>query len=1036
MNPTILIGLGGIGSRTIDRVYGRLSDEVKKNVAAVVLDTDANDLKRLKNVEARIQTSPRDSVGEYIKTKPNIKEWFPYEQESLLNKMLDIGAGQIRSLSRLSLYSAIGRKALSDLDDVIKKLSTVSDSNYTQSPNIVIVGTVAGGTCSGSFIQLGLYLRDYFKTKSPEQEVAIQGVFLLPEILNNTGVLTHSEKDNTRVNAYAALKELHALLKLEDNQKDLFLEYKPGSNEPLNKDTIPYNNILFFDYDNVKGRNYKSFSDYEKALSDLVYYAYTSPISGKYQSGFINKIISFIKEGSDSFYSGGSVGKIIYPYEDLIEYLSIKWITNEIEDEWLRYDNFYQKELLDYYQDLNQRISRKKPSISDIFIKHIDKIPNEDSTSPFENNIFNQTRILNKETGEVISRKDKQFNQAIEEYIHKTIENDKDYQQYMGNCRLESGLLQDIDNPKNEIMDLEYNREGFERKIDELVQSQKNSIVQRVMSYGCNRKHIKSDEQYNINHWILPKTELMHPVAIRYFLYQTQKTIESRISMLSQELQKLNKIIKLYDKKYNIKSNRDTPNQEHYESAAEVISMIDQQSWINSAINFVKNDKSLQLKPFLNKFEFTYTTHIKNLSLLLFTKLKIGVYEKINLQLKMMINNWQDLFVLLQNDLMDDFLYQNKKNEEKHENIKKDIFLFSKPEYKNALWSEINNKNKEVLDDNTLTEKISESQILLFCKQLNDKANDKVAIKSNRKVYFDLLLDSYKTAMKSRHSKYLDVELYEAITLEKNITNQEVTLQNYTDRLKNLNQPWVVLPDSHVEIIDFWGANSYTSLGARNNEIDREGNSPDIDAQMNGTLVINESFSNKELVNLSMIYNLKVDNFRRFKLSESYHGNQRKGIYFDAYQSRINLKKVNSSKYITPHLDKRWDNMDYLMDFINPLHSQAQKTNAIRAFIIGTVNGWLKSLNSDGIDYFVFEDENTTTNLLTTENKKIKADRWFNLFNSLTSNGLIVEKILEKFDNYKELVRKEVNWKHWNDTFIKEIRSFNIIDKLISMLEN
>ncbi len=1037
MNPTILIGLGGIGSRTVDKIYGRISKEQQESVVAAALDTDANDLNKLKNLTVRIQTSPKDSVGEYVNNHREVETWFESEQDSLLNKMLDIGAGQIRCLSRLSFYSAIEKQALSQLDKAIEKLSLVTGSDYEQSVNVVVVGTIAGGTCSGSFIQMGLYLRDYFKRKDPNIEIAIQGVFLLPEILNSTGVLTDSEKYNTRVNAYAALKELHAILALKRDNKSLYLEYKPNSNTPLSKDYPPYNNIIFFDYDNVKGRHYQDFADYEKVLSDLIYYAYTSPLAGKYQSGFINKIVSFIENGSMSFYSGGSVAKLVYPYEDIKEYLSIRWLTEDIQNEWLKLDNFYQREMLEYRQDLNKRINRPKPNIGDIYIAHIDKIPNEDSVSAFDNSIFNQTRIINSQTMEVVSRKDKAFTKSIDDYILKTLQTDKKYQQYLQSCYLDEGELFEIDSPKNLVSDLELNRKRFERNLDKLLQKHNNAISQRIMSHGCDRNILSSDEKYNINHWLIPENEIMHPVAIRYFLYQVLHTISAKSGEINQEIANLSKAIKQYDKKYNIQTNKDTKEKEHFETATEVINLIDKQSWIDKSVNYVKNDKSLQLGPFLDKFETSYKIQVNNISKLLQLKLQLGVYEKVKSQLNMMIKNWEDLFKLLQTDLIDDFIDRNNKNSEKHNKTKKNIYLFSKPESKDMLWEKVKSDNFEAIEDNTLTEAISKSQIELFCKQLKNKYDDGIINDSNRKTYFSLLLNSYLSAMDSKHAKTINVSLHEAINLEKSVTKDStITLQNYIKSIENLNQPWISLPEQHVETINFWGAHSYTSLGARTNEFDEEKNPPPIDVHLDGTLEYDKQFSNQELVNISMIYNLDVTDFKRFLIAYSYHGSQREGVYYEAYKRRMFVRKNTPKMSVTPHLDKRWDSPKYLPDLINPKLDKGFSSDQIKAFIIGVTNDWLRISKKDSVEYFYFLN-GKDLQLIKNQGEKIEAGRWFNLFDALAHNPKIVATILERHEDEKSKEFENPKWKHWNDAFIKNIKNIkdnNIMNILITML--
>ena len=187
MKPTVLIGLGGIGSRSVDTITKMMNPEQKELTVSVVLDTDIGDLKKLENVAVKIQTSPDVKVGNYVHRHEEVKAWFPTGFKKIDELMLTDGAGQIRALSRLSFYSAIERGEISKLDKAVEKLSLINDSIYKGDVNVVIVGSIAGGTGSGSFLQMGMYMRKFFKEKNPNASISIQGVFLLPDAILKTG---------------------------------------------------------------------------------------------------------------------------------------------------------------------------------------------------------------------------------------------------------------------------------------------------------------------------------------------------------------------------------------------------------------------------------------------------------------------------------------------------------------------------------------------------------------------------------------------------------------------------------------------------------------------------------------------------------------------------------------------------------------------------------------------------------------------------------------------------------------------------------
>ena len=52
--PTLLIGLGGVGSKIVERVSGLITPEQRESIAVVVLDTDINDLRAIKIGRAHV----------------------------------------------------------------------------------------------------------------------------------------------------------------------------------------------------------------------------------------------------------------------------------------------------------------------------------------------------------------------------------------------------------------------------------------------------------------------------------------------------------------------------------------------------------------------------------------------------------------------------------------------------------------------------------------------------------------------------------------------------------------------------------------------------------------------------------------------------------------------------------------------------------------------------------------------------------------------------------------------------------------------
>ena len=144
--PTIIIGLGGIGSDICCRVSKQVKDsEQRKRIRFVCIDTDINDLSRRREEDPRIitiQTSAPYMVGNYLDTNTNAKDnWFPVHN-ILMGKTPTEGAGQVRSISRLAFEEAVRRMLPSGVlgRKMLKKLKVYRGSEHNhaaQNPEVL-----------------------------------------------------------------------------------------------------------------------------------------------------------------------------------------------------------------------------------------------------------------------------------------------------------------------------------------------------------------------------------------------------------------------------------------------------------------------------------------------------------------------------------------------------------------------------------------------------------------------------------------------------------------------------------------------------------------------------------------------------------------------------------------------------------------------------------------------------------------------------------------------------------------------------------
>jgi hypothetical protein len=231
--PTLMVGLGGTGKEVLLRLrrkivehYGSLSR--LPFIQFMHLDTDTTtaaqeqyDLLgsddplqqevRFKPIE-RIDLTIDGGTGRYVQhidSFPHIRRWFATGGKIGGLGNLAKGAGQVRMASRLGFYHAENfRQITLRLDQCKAQLRDASilqrsaELGFTfdaeQKINIVVVASLAGGTGSGTFLDMGFLLQKYF----PSDDRI--GILLLPSFFAD-----YAGGERVRANGYAALMELN-----------------------------------------------------------------------------------------------------------------------------------------------------------------------------------------------------------------------------------------------------------------------------------------------------------------------------------------------------------------------------------------------------------------------------------------------------------------------------------------------------------------------------------------------------------------------------------------------------------------------------------------------------------------------------------------------------------------------------------------------------------------------------------------------------------------------------------------------------------
>jgi len=216
--PALLIGLGGIGSGTIRRVYNKtvkipaLRDKVTgDNPSTVFVQLDM-DLEYDADIEADLKRPPNfwvDKPAEVVKSSLSkdevFKDWWIKSYTPPQRPLKGITAGgQIRINGRLCLYKNFS-KVKTLLHGIIKNFQEVGNINKDKPLKVFIVSSLGGGTGAGMFIDIGFLVQDICKELNLNNKFTI-GFFF-------DGTITARVAKATDVYGYAALTELDYWMK-------------------------------------------------------------------------------------------------------------------------------------------------------------------------------------------------------------------------------------------------------------------------------------------------------------------------------------------------------------------------------------------------------------------------------------------------------------------------------------------------------------------------------------------------------------------------------------------------------------------------------------------------------------------------------------------------------------------------------------------------------------------------------------------------------------------------------------------------------
>ncbi len=941
--PTIIIGLGGTGCKIVNEVSSRITGNMRDNLLVACFDTDVNDIKELKHIKPEniFQTSTDRKVGTYLKVDEQAKEWFP-DSPLLDEHNLTQGAAQFRVISRLALRAAIREGKLKKLSSQIANLFVRDENVFKVTPRVFIVCTLAGGTGSGIFLQMGAIMRTLLTERGIEK-FNLFGLFILPSIItesneNNVRDLSVNQKTNMKANGFAAIKELAAVYKYNYNgiDTDSFkLEFEfdvkeslIDKNRALPKSNIPYDFVFLFDRDGDDKKNLGGgIIPYYKQVEETLFLLAASRAGERSLSIANNELLKLIQSNGYARFCGSAVSRLIYPVDDMARFCALKWIAGNISEQWSETDRRFMILINEYNKAKLQGREYPRPNRREHYLQTIPSLAKDQVLGKLFKRLYNQT-FAKRENGEIGAPKSGEFLSSIEKFIEEQLQNTPKYKYFTGK-KLETESLKEPVQADNEIASYERNLSDFKTYVFELVHTIKVNVTSTILPDKDYKETIRKNA-VDLTNLFSGGADPVHPVAIRYILYDLQSQIEKKLALIKTEAEGLEKAIEKYESSY------DDPGTDEQESAVDRLRAAKQQNWLKKVA--VKNKYKQFTEEYVQKAQRQKT----NISKYAKEKTLEMVLEELTGGISIMnslLESFFDNIVKLESELLDEADVLNNKHHKPADSSNSfvlsdknysEVLIQGKTEretiklngYKEKIWAE----RKPFYDDQDLPKEVLEGIFYMIYDTFIEtyRSNKKSGKQKNA------LLDSVEKfkqqvvplgAEKLKTDPQINMNLLQALRKEAELNGkyEDEDIQKYvSSRINGItlraDTPLLKLnPDVRHEEntkFQFWGVNEALAASLPSQ------------TSMNGEIVADNAFDPYAIVYANSTVCFTIDEVEAFNDNDP-ENKFAIGTYFEVYKERIrklhlsersseNGKDKDVMKFFTPHLDKRWHKRSYL----------------------------------------------------------------------------------------------------------------------------
>ncbi len=348
----LLIGVGGTGSQAADRFQRKLKrygNQEGNLITTLVLDSDEEDMSKLDKSTVCIPLSDNGRIGDICdRLGFDALDWFDCEDESIREQEMYKGCSQWRKKSFLAFISMMQddqrRGKLHGALEQMKKAAAGQNMVY----EIYVVSSIAGGTGSGCFIPLTMYVKRYMRDVLGVTADEVTALLACPEIYEGC---QEGEEQRLKLfaNAYGILREINSFNLVthgynKPEEKNTPVSFRLGS--PKEK----YVEILFDAEDEAYWKSeYAPFkriymmgrvpcldvAGHNLMMADTLYTLLCTANAGAIDSAVSNMAGLLAEEGKEnSIFSSLATADVVYPTDAILDYFATCKAEEAFEGDW------------------------------------------------------------------------------------------------------------------------------------------------------------------------------------------------------------------------------------------------------------------------------------------------------------------------------------------------------------------------------------------------------------------------------------------------------------------------------------------------------------------------------------------------------------------------------------------------------------------------------------------------------------------------------------------------------------------------------